>query len=268
MLNKRTVITISTVLITLLLAGCNGAPTVIMMQITNTPDPRVIQVTVTDTGVPAVKATAAPVSTAGPVASGPSATPEANAPVNATSLSTVAAPVIPTVTAPPPGTPIFPAPTDTRVQLYIAQENFQNGYMFWISSTKEDWVLFPAANTPANQPPTSGEWRIYKDTYLDTEPEFDPAVVPPSSNLYQPRRGFGKLWRTTDNIRAALGWGTTPEFGLTTSYVYQPGGHADPTQTQWIAGPGTHFVITLGRETFAFHEPLPGQQYGTWDKVS
>ena len=269
MLKKSTAILV--VSMAMLLAGCGTAPTVIMMQITNTPDPRIIQVTVTDTGI-AVQATAVPpVSTVGAVAVGPTATPEPNAPTAVTiapAAATIAAPVVPTAAPAQAGTSVFPAPTDTRVQLYIAQENFQHGYMFWVSATKEDWVLLPAANTPANQVPTSGEWRIYKDTYLDSEPEFDPAIIPPATGLYQPRRGFGKLWRTTDELRAALGWGTTPEFGLTTSYVYQPGGHPDATQTKWVVGPGTHFIITLGRETFALHEPAAGQQYGTWDKVS
>ena len=269
MLKKTTAISILAMSMATLLAGCGATPTVIMMQITNTPDPRVIQVTVTDTAP--VPATALPISTVGAVAVGPTTTPEPNAPAAATIVpgtTAAIAPIVPTAVPPQAGTAVFPAPTDTRVQLYIAQENFQHGYMFWVSATKEIRVLLPAANTPAGQPPTTGEWRIYKDTYLDSEPESDPALVPPSANLYQPRRGFGKLWRTTDELRGALGWGTTPEFGITTSYVYQPGGHPDASQTQWVVGPGTHFIITLGRETIAFHEPAPGQQYGTWDKVS
>lgn len=302
MLNKQTVIAFTFGLLAVALAGCNGAPTVIVMPVTNTPDPRVIQVTVTDTSVAAqsaaiattavpaattsaatvvaavptiatttIPATAIPV-TPGALPAGPTATPEANAPITVTAgaganPNAVVATAVPAITA-QPNTPVFPVPTDTRVQLYIAQEDFQHGYMFWISSTKEDWVLFPAANTPANQPPSSGEWRIYKDTFQDGEPETDPNLIPPSSSLYQPRRGFGKLWRTTDTLKDVIGWATTPEFGLTTSYVYQPGGNPDATQSQWVIGPGTHFIVTLGRETFAFHEPAQGQQYGTWNKVS
>ena len=151
--------------------------------------------------------------------------------------------------------------------MYIAQEDFQTGYMFWISSVTQIWVLLPASDTPPGQAPSHGQWQIFQDNFKDGQPESDPAIVPPSSNLYQPIRGFGLLWRSNNFVRGSLGWGTTPEFGLTTSYVYQPGPYITATPGQLTLGPGTHFLVSLSRQTFAFHEPQPGQQFGTWEKV-
>ncbi|MHB8625757.1 MAG: hypothetical protein ACYDBJ_22395 [Aggregatilineales bacterium] len=271
----------------LALAACNGQPTLIVMQVTNTPDPRVIEITVTNTGNAPVAASNIPTSASNlPTQAavvptiGALFTPSASVPpvtissaptqlattVPATAVPSVAVPaVVPSQAIGPTATP-NPAPTDTRTQMYIAQEDFQHGFMFWISSVTQIWVLLPSSDTAVDQAPTHGQWQIFQDTYQNSEPETDPAFAPPA-NLYQPRRGFGKLWRSNTTIRGGLGWGTTPEFGLTTSYVYQPGGYVNATTGQWVAGPGTHFLVTLSRETFAFHEPQPGQQYGTWEKV-
>ncbi len=272
----------------LALAACNGQPTLIVMQVTNTPDPRVIEITVTNTGgAPAAVSNSPTGASSGPTqpavipTNGPLFTPSASVlPTTPSAASTQAVTAVPPTAVPSVAVPAVvpsqingptatpnPMPTDTRTQMYIAQEDFQNGYMFWISSVTQIWVLLPAADTQAGQIPSHGQWQIFQDTYQNSEPETDPAIVPPASNLYQPRRGFGKLWRSNNTIRGALGWGTTPEFGLTTSYVYQPGGYVNSTTSQWVSGPGTHFLVTLSRQTFAFHEPQPGQQFGTWEKV-
>lgn len=280
------------------LAGCNAVPpTMVVMQITNTPDARSISVTITNT--PDVKAAstlpAAPTNppaaatqaataqnTAPSVATLPNAVTQGALPTQAQTAAPIAVtvspvnvaqtvaptPILPSATFGPTATPnVFP--TDTRQQIFIAQEDFQGGFMFWLQPTKDIWILLPSTPPKAGDPltsPTSGEWRVFKDTFVDGEPEIDPTLVPPSANFYQPRRGFGKLWRGDANLKALLGWGTTPEFGLNTSYVYQPGGYVD-SSNKWIAGPGTHFLISLGRQTFEFHEPQPGQAFGTWKKV-
>jgi len=276
------------------LAACNGIPpTVVVMQITNTPDPRVISVTITNTAPPGtVASTALPLATvlssAAPTST--TAAPVANVPTSTVPVTIGALPAQPTTAAQPtvalltptalapssvPPTAALPTnpnatdipatyvPTDTRQQLTIAQEDFQFGYMFWIQPTHEIWILLPDVGNTVQ--PTHGQWRVFKDTFVDGEPESDPSLTPPSGD-FQPKRGFGKLWRNEPDIRGALGWGTTPEFGINTSYVYQPGGAFDPTQNKWIAGPGTHFLISLGRATFAFYEPKAGQTFGTWDR--
>jgi hypothetical protein len=165
--------------------------------------------------------------------------------------------------------PVLPFPTDTNRQINIAQEDFQGGYMFWLQATREIWVLLP---DPLPKPgdaitlPTAGQWRVYKDAYQDGEPEVDASLNPPSATLYQPRRGFGKLWRTTPELRNVLGWATTPEFALSTSYEYHPGGTIN-AQATYVPGPGRHVLISLSRNTFEFTEPAPGSPFGTWKRI-
>ena len=43
--------------------------------------------------------------------------------------------------------------------------------------------------------------------------ESDPTITPPSG-YYQPRRGFGKIWREQAGARDKLGWATANERGL------------------------------------------------------
>jgi hypothetical protein len=240
-----------------LLTACNIVapnvvpPTVVMMVITNTPDPNVIAVTVTPTG--GAPAPATPDASMGAVATGqaPTFTPVV---LQATNTSAVA--VQSTATFGPTQT-LSPFPTEVRATLYIAQQDFEHGYMFWISSQRVIWVLFNADSTGK-----SGEWRSYPDTFLDGEPEFDPNLNPPSANLYQPKRGFGKLWRNTAGLKDQLGWGTTPEFALNTTYVYQQGGYLD-SDNKYVAQPGKHFLTTLSRQVFALSE---GDH--RWERVS
>ncbi len=245
-----------------LLAGCNSGPsTVVVMQITNTPDPRMIVVTVTNTS-------SAPIFTASPsaapvVASVPTTAAPTVPPVTAGALPEVAvSQTLPATSRPVAGATLNPAlnPTETRRQVTIAQEDFQYGYMFWIQATNEIWVLLPS--TPGTSQPASGQYEVFKDTFANGESEVDDSLTPPAASLIQPKRGFGKVWRTNTTVRGALGWGTTPEFGLNTTYVYQPGGSYDATVGQWSFGPGTHFLISMGRQTFAFHEGT-----SAWERV-
>ncbi len=227
--------------------GTSIPPTVVVMVVTPTPDPRIMQVTITPTG-------AAPETqqvTAGAVTIPQTAT---STPVVLQTTATQA----PTATFGPTQT-LNPFPTETRAQLYIAQEDFQNGYMFWISTQKVIWVLYKSSD------PNRGTWQSFQDTFVDGEPEIDPNLTPPSG-LYQPKRGFGKLWRNTPGLRDKMGWATTPEFDLQTHYVYQPGGYLDNNNV-YVARPGKHFIETLSRQTFALSEPDNGSALGTWERV-
>jgi hypothetical protein len=251
----------------LLLAACNTVPpTLVVMMITNTPDPRVVAVTVTPTnGQP------------------PTSEPTAQATAQITVLPTIAPTIgaIPTISEPTPTAVVLPPtggpvsvptfgptptlsafPTEVRAQLYIAQQDFEHGYMLWISATQQIWVLF---NVPENNF-QAGEWQSYPDTFVEGEPEIDPNLNPPVGK-YQPKRGFGKLWRNTPEVKERLGWATTPEFGLNTTYVYQAGGYLDSNNT-YVRRPGKHFITTLSRQTFAMTEPEPPNVRGKWERVS
>ncbi len=238
--------------------------------ITATADPRIIQITVTNT--PGNGGIVPPSATA--VAALPTAVTLAP-----TSDTTPTVGSVPTSGALPPGPSVTPQPvvsatpnifpTDTRLQVYIAQEDFEGGYMFWVQPIGQMWVLLPdnITNSAPGTQPTSGQWRVYADPFKEGEAETDPALNPPQGR-YQPRRGFGKLWRETPELRNNLGWALTPEFALQTAYAYQPGGSVN-AQGQYVPGPGRHSLITLSRNTFEFIEPDPakGEKVGRWRKA-
>ncbi|MCC7207969.1 MAG: hypothetical protein IT323_11730 [Anaerolineae bacterium] len=248
---KRRILLISTLLLVAVgVAACQGGlpPFYVVVVVSPTPDPNVIQVTVTP---PEVAAAPSPTTDPNAATGTPSPTPTTGAPLQAV------------ITATPPGpTPTLSAfPTETRAELYIAQQDFERGYMFWISTQKVIWVLLTSPDNP-----DAGEWRIYQDAYEDgVDPEIDATLTPPGDALYQPRRGFGKLWRETPGLREALGWATTPELALNTVYVYQPGGTLD-ANGNYVPGPGRHFLTSLGRETFVFIESTTGAS--TWERVN
>ena len=241
--------------VVLVLTGCTVLPPAVVV-VTNTPDPKVIQVTVTPSGaIPATQPATAPATKATLAAT------VANTAANTAVPATIVPSVVPMTPTPAATTSAFP--TEVRASLYIAQQDFEHGYMFWISSRKVVWVLFTSPDNP-----NAGEWQSFPDSWIDgTDPESDPALVPPGANFYQPKRGFGKLWRTIPGVKAALGWGTTPEFALNTQYVYQAGGSVD-ANNKWIPGPGKHFLTSLSRQTFALSETDNPSARGKWEKVN
>lgn len=142
-------------------------------------------------------------------------------------------------------TPAMPTPVVTQIQ--VAEQVFQAGRMFWLQPTKEIWIMINDAGTTE-----TGTWQIMEDTFEEGDPEIDPELTPPADGI-QPRRGFGRLWRENPDMREALGWATTPEFGFVTNYEYRSGGYLD-SEGRYIPGPGTHILVSLGKETFAFDE--------------
>ncbi|NWG17067.1 MAG: hypothetical protein HXY41_10565 [Chloroflexi bacterium] len=142
-----------------------------------------------------------------------------------------------------------PRPTPTTGQIQIAEQVFEHGRMLWIQPRQQIWVMQDLEQG-------EGRWLVFDDTFKEGEMESDPAIVPPTG-FYQPERGFGKLWRANQDIRDALGWGVTPEFGYVSDYEYHPGGTID------ALAPGYHILYSLYKEKFRFNETN-----GTWETVS
>jgi len=140
-------------------------------------------------------------------------------------------------------------PTATVGQIQVAEQVFEHGRMLWIQPRGQIWVMIEICQG-------SGRWLIFDDTFQDGEPESDPALLPPSG-MYQPERGFGKLWREAGDLRQELGWGITPEFGYISQYEYHAGGSVDASG-QYVRGPGYHIVFSLASELFRLNED------GTW----
>jgi hypothetical protein len=136
--------------------------------------------------------------------------------------------------------PVFPTPVRASVQ--VAEQLFEGGRMFWLQPTRQIWVLTITAEG-------RGNWSVYEDTYRDgVDPARDPSIVPPEGRL-QPERGFGKLWRESVEVREALGWAVTPEFGYISDYAYVVNGTDDAGN--FI---GYHVLFSLYGEQFRFNE--------------
>lgn len=198
-------------LLALVIAGCQGPPpTQIILVVTATPE-----------------------------------TVEETAAVQADGTTPVASPTDAPTTAPATATPAVTAtpnnvPTPTITQIQVAEQVFENGRMFWLQPTGQIWVMIVSSEG-------RGDWQIYEDNFVEGEPESDPELVPPDG-MEQPTRGFGKLWRDNPDLREALGWAITPEFGFVTRYEYHPGGTTNAPE------PGFHVLLSLYEEAFRFNE--------------
>ncbi len=153
---------------------------------------------------------------------------------------------VPTSTPAAPTPTVIGLPTPTISEIQVAEQVFENGRMMWLSPTNQIWVLV------LSEEGGGGEWKVYEDTFVEGEPEDDPTLEIPDG-LLQPLRGFGKLWRDNPDIREALGWATTPEFGYVSRYEYHPGRDD---------GPGYHILFSLYGEAFRFNEASEGDW--TW----
>jgi len=145
-----------------------------------------------------------------------------------------------------------PFPTPTLSQIQVAEQVFEHGRLMWIQPRKQIWVMVDDGSG-------KGTWSVFEDTFQDGESEFDPSLIPPQG-MYQPERGFGKLWRENQTVNDSLGWGLTPEFGYVSNYEYYPGGKVE--QNQYLPGPGYHILFSLSQEKFQFNEA----DY-TWEKL-
>jgi hypothetical protein len=149
-------------------------------------------------------------------------------------------------------------PTNTVAEVPLAEQVFEHGRMFWIRHSRQIWVMVASEDNE-----NAGDWYCYNDTFEEGEEEIDPSLIAPEG-MYQPRRGFGKLWREHQDFKDALGWAITPEFELTSNYTYIPGGYMEGEQ--YLAGPGEHRLTTLYNDTVSFFEgDIRGDcQGGTW----
>jgi hypothetical protein len=96
----------------------------------------------------------------------------------------------------PPSCPLNPPNASQGVY-----QTFQNGYMVWVSSQDAIYVLYNDGLSP--------RWSAFRDYFTEGMPEVVGEYLnAPAPGLWQPRRGFGLLWRSNEGIRNRLGWGT------------------------------------------------------------
>jgi hypothetical protein len=144
---------------------------------------------------------------------------------------------------------VDPFPTPIKSQIIVAEEEFERGKMIYLQPDDIIWVMI-YGDEGADM--TKGVWTFHDDTWSDGMPEFDPTIIP-IEGMFQPIRGFGKLWRENDAIREALGWAVDTEFGHITQYEYFPGGEVNDNG-DYIPGPGYHTLITRDGVKYIFNE--------------
>lgn len=107
---------------------------------------------------------------------------------------------------------------DAEHTTWAAWQPFERGAMLWLEETREIWVL-----------EDDGHWERFSDTWTEDQPASDPGLVPPQG-LFQPVRGFGKVWREIlGGPAAAVGWAVAPEEGRQALW--------QPFQGGWIFQP-------------------------------
>jgi hypothetical protein len=77
---------------------------------------------------------------------------------------------------------------------------FERGFMVWVEAQDAIYVFFNDVGSP--------RWQVFNDAFdAGLMPESDPSFdvnVPPLS--WQPRRGFGLIWREQTQARDRIGW--------------------------------------------------------------
>lgn len=101
-----------------------------------------------------------------------------------------------------------------------ASQRFERGAMYWISSnygrSGDIWVVF------FDNARGSLVWQLYPDNWREGDPPNGGETAP--QGLYEPIRGFGKLWRENAELRQTLGWAVEPERADTATMQYFQGG--------------------------------------------
>jgi len=123
---------------------------------------------------------------------------------------------------------------------------FQNGRMVWLKELKNGNTVTPNQIIVLYN---DGRWARFDDTWQEGQPEIDPGIVAPEG-LMQPKRGFGKLWRSNADVRNRLGWATVEEKPYIATY-------------QWRlveAPPPVLFLRTMENQVIE----LTGEREGTW----
>jgi hypothetical protein len=215
----RLTLTLAVGFVLLMIAACQGPPpTEYLLEVTREVT-RVVVVTGTPLDGTAVAAGETPIATPTP--------PPAQG-----TTSPVASPTV------------DPFPTPVVEQIIVSEEIFENGRMFYLQPNLEIWVMVNGTGE------NGGQWMIYEDNWEEGSLEFDPNIEAPAG-LFQPERGFGKLWRENEDVREALGWALGPEQGHVTDYTFVFGGEVN-ADNEYIPGPGYHTLRSFEGTTFIF----------------
>lgn len=90
-----------------------------------------------------------------------------------------------------------------------AEQRFEYGTMIWVGEEDRIYVLY-------DDDISSPKWSAFEDEWEPGDPIDDPSIQPPPG-FYQPKYGFGLVWREQPQVRDRLGWALAEEEGYTTA---------------------------------------------------
>ncbi len=136
--------------------------------------------------------------------------------------------------------------TAVEQELWCAGQHFEHGLMMWLDELHEDHIYVLAYGADES----SGTWqRYYTDIWREGDPES--AGLTPPAGLFEPIRGFGRLWREElGSPDAAVGWALAPEQGYVGSM--QPFEHG---LMLWNPLDGVTYVLWDDGTWTAYHTP-------------
>jgi hypothetical protein len=107
-----------------------------------------------------------------------------------------------------------------QVAVNIATQPFERGQMVWIAGRNgaPGTIVVVYYDNARN----SLVWQMYGDTWSEGQP-VSGGETPPTG-LFEPVRGFGKVWRENQGLRNTLGWAAAPEIGDVGHNQYFMGG--------------------------------------------
>lgn len=143
-------------------------------------------------------------------------------------------------------------PSEPAIQAPGAYLAFERGAMIWRGDTRGVWVL-------CNGSPSAGtRVRGFGDTWQEGE---DPGGgLGPGPGLFEPKRGFGKIWRENPEVRQCLGYATSPDetaYTLNQQRFYQPMSAKSLAWMVSAAAPEGRFIYVLSTSI-----PTPAQEIG------
>lgn len=165
----------------------------------------------------------------------------------------------PTGTPTPTTHPIFPTPI--LVETWVAEQEFEHGWAFYLQDRREIWVASFADER-------GGTWSIYEDEFgvtfeqtgQELAVEFD--EEPPDEKV-MPVRGFGWLWANTPDVRDELGWGVWIELGQQSTLRYDAGG-AINADGDYLPRRGRFTLVNINGDAFIFDEET---ETFTWEPI-
>lgn len=93
-----------------------------------------------------------------------------------------------------------------------AYQPFEHGQMIWLDLPDGPMIyVLPERSRAAELGQVPWRYQMFADTWREGDPGSG-GLTPPDG-LYEPLRGFGKLWREHPELRDQLGWGVAPERG-------------------------------------------------------